>query len=183
MSVKTLRSSKTRFLILGLLSEGPLSGYDIARTTKLRFRFFWSESYGQIYPELRRLAEEGLIGEGNAEGSRGRKTWILTEAGSLALKSWLEEDKEVSDIARFETLLKAYFSFAASPGTLGRILGGFEERLSAEIAAMEGMEDQLHDIPDPQGNHDYALMVLELGLATYRTWKDWAERWSESRGR
>jgi PadR family transcriptional regulator, regulatory protein AphA len=183
MSIKTSRSSKTRFLILGLLSEGPLSGYDIARTTKLRFRFFWSESYGQIYPELRRLAEAGLVGEGEAEGSRGRKTWILTEAGSLALKSWLEEDREVSDIARFETLLKAYFSFVASPGTLGRILGGFEERLSADIAAMEGMEAQLRGIPDPQGNHDYALMILELGLATYRTWKDWAARWSEIRGR
>jgi PadR family transcriptional regulator, regulatory protein AphA len=174
-----LRGSKTRFLILGLLSEGPLSGYDLARLTKLRFRFFWSESYGQIYPELRRLAEEGLVDEGKAAGSRGKTTWTLTGEGRRALEAWLEEEKEASDITRLETPLKAYFAFAAEPGTLGKILGGFRRRLASDIAEMEAMEEDLRRVPDPRGNRDYALMTLELGLATYRTWKSWAERWSE----
>ncbi len=52
---------KTRFVILGLLNEEPLSGYDIKKIIDIRMSFFWQESYGQIYPELGKLREEGLI--------------------------------------------------------------------------------------------------------------------------
>lgn len=52
---------KTRYVILGLLNEEPLSGYDIKKIIDIRMSFFWQESYGQIYPELSKLREEGLI--------------------------------------------------------------------------------------------------------------------------
>jgi PadR family transcriptional regulator AphA len=170
--------SRTRFLILGLLCEGPLSGYDIARLTRLRFRFFWSESYGQIYPELRRLSAEGLIAELHPTGGpRGKRSWSLTGAGGVALRSWLAE-KGASDSARLETLLKAYFAFAGAPGTLSSVLGNFRDKLALDIDGLEKEEKQLRDAPDPHLDHRYALMTLELGLLTYRTWKDWAERWA-----
>jgi PadR family transcriptional regulator, regulatory protein AphA len=180
MSRKDVRSpnrSRTRYLILGLLREGPLSGYDIARITKLRFRFFWSESYGQIYPELGRLARDGLATELPASEPRGRRSWAITEAGSRALETWLEEP-EAADSARLETVLKAYFA-AASPGSLAKILGGFRARLAEDLATLERMEAELRSIPDPHRNHQHALMTAELGLVTYRAWMDWAERWSK----
>jgi DNA-binding PadR family transcriptional regulator len=38
-----------------MLSLRPMSGYDIRKTVQESIRFFWSESYGQIYPALKRL--------------------------------------------------------------------------------------------------------------------------------
>ncbi len=63
---------KTRFVILGLLNEEPLSGYDIKKIIDIRMSFFWQESYGQIYPELAKLREEGLVEQisGSAEVER-----------------------------------------------------------------------------------------------------------------
>ena len=62
-------------VILGLLSLGPRSGYEIKTTVDRSTRFFWAASYGQIYPELRRLERDGLIeGEDAPNGGRPRRS-------------------------------------------------------------------------------------------------------------
>ncbi len=64
---------KTRFVILGLLNEEPLSGYDMKKIIDIRMSFFWQESYGQIYPELAKLREEGLIEQINGASETEKK--------------------------------------------------------------------------------------------------------------
>ncbi|HEX7488408.1 MAG TPA: PadR family transcriptional regulator, partial [Anaeromyxobacteraceae bacterium] len=104
------RTNKTRHLILGLLSEGPLSGYEIRRLTHARFRFFWSESFGQLYPELARLEREGLaVREDAPRRGRHRNEYRITPAGSRTLHDWLGEPV-VPEAVRQEILLKVYFS-------------------------------------------------------------------------
>ena len=69
-------------VILGLLSLGPRSGYEIKAAVDRSTRFFWAASYGQIYPELRRLEGEGLVeGEDAPNGGRARRVYRLTSAG------------------------------------------------------------------------------------------------------
>ncbi len=58
--------SPTAHVILGMLGWRPMSGYEIKSIVDKSTRFFWAASYGQIYPELRRLAGAGLI-EGDAD--------------------------------------------------------------------------------------------------------------------
>ena len=54
---------QTDYVILGLLAEQPLSGYQIKKIIDIRFSFFWSESFGQIFPALKSLASEGFVEE------------------------------------------------------------------------------------------------------------------------
>src|SRR2546430_12571660 len=61
------RANTSRYAILGVLSRRPMSGYDVKKLIERSIAHFWSESYGQIYPILNRLAAEGL-----AERRRGR---------------------------------------------------------------------------------------------------------------
>ena len=51
----------TSYVILGILGKRPMSGYEIKQFVDHSTRFFWAACYGQIYPELQRLAEAGLI--------------------------------------------------------------------------------------------------------------------------
>src|SRR2546423_7126877 len=55
ISLRYMELSATGYVILGLLSWRQMSGYDIKATVDNSTRFFWAASYGQIYPELRRL--------------------------------------------------------------------------------------------------------------------------------
>ena len=44
-----------------MVSREPRSGYEIKAAVDDTTRFFWAASYGQIYPELKRLSEAGLV--------------------------------------------------------------------------------------------------------------------------
>ena len=59
----------TGYVILGMLRNEPRSGYEIKRAVDDSTRFFWAASYGQIYPELRKLATAGLV-EGDVAADR-----------------------------------------------------------------------------------------------------------------
>src|ERR1700746_3140847 len=77
-------------VILGMIAFGRTTGYDIKQFVDNTIRHFWAASYGQIYPELRRLEDRGLIrGRPEPSGARARTVYQLTDAGRQALQGWL----------------------------------------------------------------------------------------------
>src|SRR5579884_1671185 len=77
-------------VILGMIAFGKQTGYDIKQLVDRSTRHFWAASYGQIYPELKRLEEQGLIrGRSEPSGARARTIYELTPDGERALHAWL----------------------------------------------------------------------------------------------
>src|SRR5919197_6274625 len=96
----------TARVILGFLRLGMRTGYEIKRATDVSTKYFWGASYGQIYPELKRLEAAGLVR--STEEPRGavrRRVYTLTSAGEKAVNEWLLEPKEQFEL-RDEGLLK-----------------------------------------------------------------------------
>src|SRR3954453_12247734 len=91
--------SPTAYVILGMLSWRPMCGYEIKSLVDTSTRFFWAASYGQIYPELRKLSAAGLIeGKAGPQGGRRPNVYRLTPAGRSELESWLTLDAEVFEL-------------------------------------------------------------------------------------
>ncbi len=86
--------SPTAKIILAFLRFRPRSGYDIKQSVEVSTQFFWGASFGQIYPELRRLEEAALV-EVESEGGRGRKVYRLTTAGEQTVDDWLRGEGEL----------------------------------------------------------------------------------------
>src|SRR5215212_6552794 len=102
----------TAYVILGMVRNEPRSGYEIKALVDNTTRFFWSASYGQIYPELKRLAEAGLItGSDVPTGSRKRTVYEITADGEEELRVWLRQEPETFEM-RDEGLLKLFFADA-----------------------------------------------------------------------
>src|SRR5512142_2411494 len=100
-------------VILGMLAFGKSTGYEIKQFVDKSTRFFWAASYGQIYPELKRLEDQGLVhGRAEPSGGRARTVFELTEAGRTALNNWLSSDLEQVYELRDEGMLKLFFSDA-----------------------------------------------------------------------
>src|SRR5215210_7111998 len=111
----TTELSATAKVILGMLAMRPRSGYEIKQFVDDSARFFWAASYGQIYPELRKLAGQGLIeGTDEPQGGRKRTVYRLTPAGQAALSAWHEVPADIYEL-RDEGLLKIFM--ADAPGT------------------------------------------------------------------
>jgi len=113
--------SATAKVILGMLAARPRSGYEIKQLVDNSTRFFWAASYGQIYPELKRLAEAGLIeGSDASQGARQRTVHRLTAKGKRAVREWIESPPDVFEL-RDEGLLKLFFAGSADPGRAAEI--------------------------------------------------------------
>jgi DNA-binding PadR family transcriptional regulator len=104
------RTSSGAQALLGLLTLGPMSGYDLGQLVRDSVGHIWSESYGQIYPNLKRLEAEGLVDrktEKNA-GKPDRNLYSITAKGHGNLIAWLRKDPQ-PEIPRNEMLLKLFF--------------------------------------------------------------------------
>jgi PadR family transcriptional regulator AphA len=117
------REKKTRYALLGLLSIGPASGYALKQRIQHTTAHFWSESYGQIYPELAKLEEDGLVSSQEeiveGQGPGVRRVYSVTSNGLEVLKQWLGEPPS-SEVVRDEFLLKMFFGVHADLDALMR---------------------------------------------------------------
>jgi len=103
-------------VLLGLLTIEPMSGYDLGQAIRSSVGFFWHESYGQIYPNLKTLAAEGLV-TAKAERQKGkpeRHIYSITKKGRKQLAVWLVVEPQ-AEIPRNELLLKLFFGAQVSP--------------------------------------------------------------------
>jgi DNA-binding PadR family transcriptional regulator len=95
------------YMVLAMIRDGYDTGYAIKRFIERAASFFWSVSYGQIYPELRRLEEAGLIkGRDVTESGRRRREYSLTAVGKQELGRWLAGSAEPSMWMRNEGILR-----------------------------------------------------------------------------
>jgi len=159
--------SPTARVILGLLRSTPRTGYDVKRVTDFSTRFFWGASYGQIYPELRRLEAAGLVRARDApRGGLRRRVYELTREGERVLDAWLVEPSELFEY-RDEGLLKLFFGEHVDGGDLETLVRRRAEWFEAAARLFRDIAEELGPIEDPSGD------VLRYGIELM----DWNAAW------
>ncbi|HEV2922604.1 MAG TPA: PadR family transcriptional regulator [Solirubrobacteraceae bacterium] len=162
--------SATGRVILGLIPFGRRTGYDIKTFVDRTTRYFWAASYGQIYPELKRLEDQGLVrGRPEPTGGRARTAYELTEAGEAALKQWLASDEEQLYELRDEGMLKLFFSDSLPERRID-IVRAMRVREERALAHLRGIEP--HAKKGPAGS--YLTLQLGIGLT------EWTINWCEA---
>jgi PadR family transcriptional regulator, regulatory protein AphA len=162
----------TARVILGMLKLGVATGYDIKRVIDGSTRFFWTASYGQIYPELKRLRKAGLVrAEQAPRGKVKRTVYSLTPKGEEALHDWLTDNQDVLFEIRDESLLRLFFGDLLSRDEVidnlrtqeqifELILQRFRE---IEVDAKQGVEE----------GRVYPYVALRYGLDFITFARDW----------
>src|SRR3954462_579555 len=96
--------------VLGMVALGARSGYEIRRAAELSLRFFWALGPPQIYAELGRLEEAGLIaGQDESQGRRARRVYTVTKAGKRALDAWGKSRDNAPLELRAPLVLRLFF--------------------------------------------------------------------------
>lgn len=163
--------SSTAYVILGMVSREPRSGYEIKSLVDNSTRFFWAASYGQIYPELKRLSGAGLVeGVDASRGDRKRTVYAITADGKAELKDWLRRPPEISEM-REEGLLKLFFAGALKPAEAVETLRSMRRRRLELSERLRTLESQKTELKDP-----YPLMVLRAGIEFNEWFAGWCER-------
>lgn len=168
------RSNRTRFAVLGMLSTGERSGYDLKKDFERRMGHFWAESVGQIYPTLRQLLDEGLVSArpGTGSGNRHRTLYSLSAAGRERLHDWLRKPPEREQV-RNEILLKLYFGpELGADGALAHI-ERFETGQRALLKLFESFEDEIVSTAETEEQELFWKITLSAGAHVVRARIAW----------
>ena len=172
-----LNLNPTSYAILGGLSVQPnLSGYDMRKGIQNSIGYFWAESYGQIYPALKRLASEGLIApsSSSSNGRKRRQTYRITDAGRTALREWLALPFH-NEPPRNEFLLKLFFGHVAAPGVAAAHLRDLNDRNRRMLGVLMTIEASVPSQQAANPHLPYWMLTLGLGKALTCAALDWGE--------
>ena len=161
-----------KYALLGQLARGPQTGYGLAKSFASSLNYAWSASRSQIYPELARLLDEGMIRQ-TASGPRGSKVYETTPKGLSELRHWLRET-EPDRGGRNELLLRIFLLWLLERDEAGAYLRREKELLELELEELEAIAEE----DDPQTPAEQAAaLALEHGLRSLRSrigWVEWA---------
>lgn len=176
--------NKTRFAILGLLSWKPMSGYDLKKLIEIGLSYFWSESYGQLYPTLEKLVAEGLAVKklDRKHPKRPRHLYTVTPKGRRAFERWLREPSDMPR-ARNEHQLKFFLSCALPFEEGIRVLREYRaqqqeryelyldsERILSAASRTGDVPDEIREVleTDPPSTKDARSRQMLMFLLTLR---------------
>jgi len=164
------------YAILGLLSIEPMSGYDIRRNLDESLSYFWSESYGQIYPALKRLDSAGLIAAvKQSDSARGKRLYALTSQGRLKLRAWLAEAPKAQP-PRNELMLKLFFGRLAPAGAISGHLRRLQVQQDRLLATLGDIERQLRTERAGHPDLPYWLVTLAAAVEHTKAVLDWSDQ-------
>ncbi len=164
-----------RHALLGLLAYEPRTGYGLLKHFEQSLAYTWPTTHSQIYPELARLRDEGLIRQ-SGSGPRGAKTYEITDEGTAQVKRWLRET-EPDRAVRHEPDLRIFFLWLLEPHEAAANLRRERELQEELLAEYEAIAHHERDF-STRKTLAYRL-ALELGLRISRArieWAEWAER-------
>jgi DNA-binding PadR family transcriptional regulator len=169
-----------RHALIGLLAGQPASGYDLSRRFQEVLGSVWPAGHPQIYGELRKLADDGLI-EVDSEGPRGRRAYRATEAGVAEVRRWLTATG-VDHTLRLEPLLRSVFFWLMTPEELAAHLdreAAYFRDLAAKLRDLAGAKDRGEYGHSPQTQS--LRGTVEAGIRINEALEGWAA-WAKEQG-
>ncbi len=157
---------------LGLLAWAPASGYDLLKHFEKSMANVWPATQSQLYGELNKLADAGLIEVSNV-GPRGRKEYRITDEGRAELRRWVTNPQDDPPF-RSTALLRVFLLDAVPWDQAREHVVAMEAHAEAEVKRLK----ELRDSVDWTGTDSlfYGRAALEYGLRMNAMESDWA-RW------
>jgi PadR family transcriptional regulator, regulatory protein AphA len=161
-----------RHALLGALADDPRTGYGLLKHFEQSLAYAWPASHSQIYPELARMLEEGLIEE-QAAGPRRSRTYAITDAGVAEVRRWLRETAPERRV-RSDAALRTFFLWLLEPDEAVEQLEREREYSQGLLAEFEAIRKE--PIGELRKGRAFRL-ALESGIRATEArleWIDWA---------
>jgi DNA-binding PadR family transcriptional regulator len=164
--------STTEFAVLGLLSFGPRSGYELKKAAEAGVGYVWTAAKSHVYGVLPRLVEGGYATTRRVAQERrpDKQVYRITKKGQRAFHEWLEAPIEERG-ARSPFLLKVFFGGLMSKEAL---VAHIERRRAEVVRTLEEYREIESRISDDPRSY-YGYVTLRWGLAQSRAWIRWAD--------
>lgn len=157
----------TSFALLGLLTFGDeLTGYELKQRADRTMRFYWtSPAMSQVYSELARLHQHGLVETIAGDGARTR--YRITARGRKLLREWIDDGPADFPQLKHPVALRLLIAHAGTPGGAERMLERYLADLADRRADLQEVRDSLAGRDSAGEAFHYPALVADWGLAYY----------------
>jgi PadR family transcriptional regulator AphA len=164
--------STTEFAVLGLLSFGERSGYELKKAAEAGVGYVWTAAKSHVYGVLPRLVEGGYATTRRVTQERrpDKQVYRITAKGKRAFQEWLEAPIQERG-SRSPFLLKVFFGGLMSREALAAHIQRKRADVVRELEEYRKIEERVRD--DPRSYFGY--VTLRWGLAQARAWIRWAD--------
>jgi DNA-binding PadR family transcriptional regulator len=165
-----------RSVLLGFLTRGDLTGYELKGAMDESVGFFFGASYGSIYPALRDLEEEGLVRSTLVVQSDrpNKKVYSLTPEGQAYFREALGE-APAEDSFRSEFMMQLFFGRHQEPARLLALIDEHRAHLRDYLERLRRTREKIREIPQAR----YGMMCLRFGLGYYESTLAWLDEVEE----
>jgi DNA-binding PadR family transcriptional regulator len=169
---KSTELSTTEFAVLGLLSFGPCSGYELKKAAEAGVGYVWTAAKSHVYAVLPRLVEGGFATTRRVTQARrpDKQVYRITPKGQRAFRDWLEAPIEERG-SRSPFLLKVFFGDLMSREAL---VGHVQRKRAEAVRELEEYREIERRIQDDPRSY-YGYVTLRWGLAQTRAFIRWAD--------
>jgi DNA-binding PadR family transcriptional regulator len=167
------RATQTDLAVLAVLSIQPMTGYALRDAIRVHLGAFWSESFGQIYPALARLRDEGLVAAGEGDRS-GSSVHSLTPAGRARLVELMREPA-TSTPPRNGMLLRLFFGSVLGAAACRELVAEARAHAVAMLENLAAARRETEAEPSDLPQRPYWLMTISAGEHTARAAIAWAD--------
>lgn len=163
------------FIALGMVMDGPLTGYDIKKYIETGIGTFYKASYGSLYPLLKRLADRGLLAvTEEQQGSRQKKYYQITAQGKTEFLEWLRSPIDFSDNTDNQ-LAKIYFFDRLPEDERKEQLAEYELSCSEYLKKLKSLLKKYEQMENKACFY-YKLSTLYYGIAVMQTTIGWCRQ-------
>ncbi len=165
-----------RYAIIITLEDKRCSGYDIASRFSQGLGYFWSASHQQIYSELRKMTDLGLVAYELIEqkGKPVKKVYCVTEAGFKALDTWLMLPSKSMPL-KDALLMKLYAGSRVAPDTLLREMQRHCQEKRQLLETYLEIDSCFQPVNKKPIKYQYAYLTLRKGIVQTQAWLQWSD--------
>jgi DNA-binding PadR family transcriptional regulator len=163
-------------IILGMLKERPMTGYEIKKEMEQSTDFFYNTSYGSIYPMLKKLEESCLVTcIEDIQMGRLRKTYTITASGMKEFENWLAGSMEIARL-KDEAILRFFFYSSLD----------YEKRsaeLHSYVVKLRDLHNELQELKKKlscEESDRFKLATLDFGIDYYGFLEKWFKDFIEN---
>ncbi len=163
-------------IILGLLLFRSLSVYEIKKAIEETVSFFYSSSYGNIIPALKKLEKNEYVTiEEKVVNGRNRKEYTITGKGHETFKTWLSQEVNIGKI-QDEALLRFFFLTELPVEDRIKLLKDYTDKLKMKISELKAVESETRQMKVEENMREafnYRIATLEYGIRYHQFELKW----------
>lgn len=167
-----------KYILLGLLENNKRTGYDLKKLFETEIGQFWSAKHSQIYLELKRLEEQGLIVSETTLTSKLEKTYYtITDEGLAILKEWESTPTGELPINKDEFILKLYFVKDKNDIIIKKMLQEQYALHEAKLCLLQDRMNLLFNDESSQSENYGHFLILDLAIRKEQEYVAWLKEY------